>query len=598
MAIYDFFLSRNSAASNVSNYVGHAGRLFYDSADGLFRLSDGVTPGGKILSNLAVASVSVTAPILPMPGELWYNPNTKELWAYYNGQFRGTINPATPTVLGGIKAGPGVVVAADGTLSLDSTGIPFNFGDFYATTESDPPYGASLSSIQPNQDINIVSNGTGTINIIGNLSVYKPDSTVSGAMSNHPVLSINRDGQTQILVPTVDPYEGAVAIIGEPTDTQVPPKQPGVMLHVTGLAPVGVTNYASRIYNDGQNNFAAFVGRRFNGNTSVPTAVKNNDVLLRLSAVGYGATTMPDFGSGRISFVAAEDFTDVAQGGRIEFYTNPIGSNVLTLVGSVTNASGISATKFTGNITGNVTGNISGTTGTFTGNVSANYLKGNVELPAGTATVAPLQFTSGTNLTTPLAGAFEYDGSLFYGTPQDAQRGIIPNQQWYVTVADRTLTYTNMTAQSVFAYAPNVTSGKRYYFRIKFIVTRSAGTNTTALTLAWNGGAGLTRVSYTVQSKIGATGTVGTENMVEYVTTSNFSTPVPISATSNAPSTTTVIITGFVGVNTGGTFDPRISWEGSTAPGTVTVSAGSNFYLYPIGDSGSNPTIIGNWSAT
>jgi hypothetical protein len=37
-------------------------------------------------------------------------------------------------------------------------------------------------------------------------------------------------------------------------------------------------------------------------------------------------------------------------------------------------------------------------------------------LAAGSTTVAPLKFTSGTNLTTPAAGAQEFDGSTFAGT--------------------------------------------------------------------------------------------------------------------------------------------------------------------------------------
>jgi len=47
-------------------------------------------------------------------------------------------------------------------------------------------------------------------------------------------------------------------------------------------------------------------------------------------------------------------------------------------------------------------------------------------LPAGTATAstAPLKLTSGTNLTTPEAGAVEYDGTEFYGTTSTASRTI------------------------------------------------------------------------------------------------------------------------------------------------------------------------------
>lgn len=43
-------------------------------------------------------------------------------------------------------------------------------------------------------------------------------------------------------------------------------------------------------------------------------------------------------------------------------------------------------------------------------------------LPAGTTTEAPLLLTSGTNLTTPVNGAVEYDGSHFYGTTGGTRR--------------------------------------------------------------------------------------------------------------------------------------------------------------------------------
>lgn len=64
-----------------------------------------------------------------------------------------------------------------------------------------------------------------------------------------------------------------------------------------------------------------------------------------------------------------------------------------------------------------------------TGNTgwSPAYTTGSVLiLPAGTATAstAPLKFTSGTNLTTPEAGAVEYDGTEFYGTSSTASRTI------------------------------------------------------------------------------------------------------------------------------------------------------------------------------
>ena len=49
---------------------------------------------------------------------------------------------------------------------------------------------------------------------------------------------------------------------------------------------------------------------------------------------------------------------------------------------------------------------------------------GTVTMPAGTASIAPLKLTSGTNLTTPAAGSVEYDGTNLYFTPSSARKTI------------------------------------------------------------------------------------------------------------------------------------------------------------------------------
>jgi hypothetical protein len=58
-----------------------------------------------------------------------------------------------------------------------------------------------------------------------------------------------------------------------------------------------------------------------------------------------------------------------------------------------------------------------------------------LELKAGTTSVSPFKFTSGTNLTSPTAGSVEYDGTNFYVTPTvgtTEQRGVIPSTQQFV----------------------------------------------------------------------------------------------------------------------------------------------------------------------
>jgi hypothetical protein len=60
---------------------------------------------------------------------------------------------------------------------------------------------------------------------------------------------------------------------------------------------------------------------------------------------------------------------------------------------------------------------------------------GALEIKAGTATVAPLDFNAGTNLSSPNAGSVEYDGTNFYATPTigtTEQRGAISVIQQFV----------------------------------------------------------------------------------------------------------------------------------------------------------------------
>jgi hypothetical protein len=59
-------------------------------------------------------------------------------------------------------------------------------------------------------------------------------------------------------------------------------------------------------------------------------------------------------------------------------------------------------------------------------NFGSQNIIGFVRPTAGTTSAAPLLLSSGTNLTTAAAGAIEYDGTHFYGTPTSAARGHLP----------------------------------------------------------------------------------------------------------------------------------------------------------------------------
>lgn len=356
---------------NVNTYVGEFGTVFYDENTGKLRLSDGVTPGG--VNNL--------------------------------------VPVASTTELGGIKAGPGVNITSEGELTIDISGLPSGFGDFYAYTNTGPTgaTAAWLSSVVTNEDIVISSNGTGSVSVEGRFNVFPTDGPLN---TRSAVFSVDADGQVQMLCPAADSNEGAVTIVGGLDGVYQSPVNTGVMLHVTGIA--GTPGVPSRIYNDAQNAFAAFVARRYNGTALVPTAVLANEEIMRLSGTAHNGTSIPGTANQRITYRALGNQTLTNQGGSIEFATTPLNSTTLTTVATIDNANGFVVTKAT--VTGNLTvGNISATgiTGTLSNGNSnvAIAANGNVSISStGTANVVVVTAT-GANI----AGTANITGNVSAG---------------------------------------------------------------------------------------------------------------------------------------------------------------------------------------
>ena len=318
MAIYDFFLSRNGAPVTGENYVGHTGRLFYDDATREIKISDGVTPGGNPIP-VTVATDATAGSIRPgqafnMDGE-FLRLNTGPSLTVTDNALR--LLPGTSTTIGGIKAGPGIVIASDGTLTIDSAGLSFSFGDFFATTASDVDSStvAVLSSVNENESVVIASNGTGTVKIVGELHVHAVAdgiTDVEGALAVEPVFSVLSTGKIRMLVPDADTAAGAFEIIGNESGDTFPPDQTGVILHTTGNN--GTVN---RVYHDANNNYPIIVGRRYNGTVASPTKVLDGEVFFRIAGQAATDSTFETFGPAKISFVATEDQGPTNQGGKI-----------------------------------------------------------------------------------------------------------------------------------------------------------------------------------------------------------------------------------------------------------------------------------------
>jgi len=419
MAIYDFFLSRNGSASiTAENYLGHVGRLFYDSDNGVIKISDGVTPGGLFI------------------------PYTI----------------ATDTIVGGIKEGPGVTINSEGQILLDSAGLEFTFGDFQGIVGTyaagNPQVGedyALLQSVNANEDIVIASNGTGIVKILGDFSVRSPNGSIDGALLLEPIFRVFNDGKVRFLVPNADPLLGAFEVIGNDTGAIHPPNQTGVIMHTTGNEGL-----PARKYLDGVNNYPVIVGRRYNGSVGALTPVLNNEIFFRVVGQASTGTDFETFGPAKLNFIATEDQGPNNQGGKITFDVTANGTDALNFAVTaleVTATGIVSTVGFVGDLTGNVTigsGNTLDVTGaTVTGLTFSGFDPADV---AGTMTGTTLNSTvvnssltsvgtlTDLTVTNPIVG----DGSQLTGV-RPTVLSALASVDLFLAVSQDATTITNMT---------------------------------------------------------------------------------------------------------------------------------------------------------
>lgn len=202
-----------------------------------------------------------------------------------------------------------------------------------------------------------------------------------------------------------------------------------------------------------------------------------------------------------------------------------------------------------------------------------------ITLAAGTASAGtgPLYFTSGTNLTTNVSGAVEFDGIVFYSTTASG-RGVSPSIMFARQTSDHPLSDNN-TAQNAFSSSLdtwNLQSSTTYWMEGEFYTTHGATSH--AISIGFAGTATLTSISYSALTWVTAVNVQGTaQNSVLIQTTS-------ATALNFAGSNGQEIIkfSGFVSVNDGGTFIPQITY--SAAPGgSPAMKAGSYIRFTPMG---------------
>lgn len=208
-----------------------------------------------------------------------------------------------------------------------------------------------------------------------------------------------------------------------------------------------------------------------------------------------------------------------------------------------------------------------------------------LSVPAGTATVNPLLFNSGTNLTTAAAGGWEYDGAVAYFTPTANCRGVVLSEQIEVMSGTHTLG-TGTAAQFLLngsaAGAVTLPVGA-YEFECFFSLTGMSGTAGT-FGFALGGTATFTQAWWAEANKAAlATASAATDSY-------NTAASTAITA-SNSATTGYAMISGIIRVTVAGTVIPQVSLSVGIA---AIVGANSFFRIRPLG--ASTVQTVGNWS--
>jgi len=336
--IQNLFTSRDNSA-NTETYVGQQGRIWWNPDTNAFYYSDGSTPGGVVITGGSSGN--------GVPGGTTNSVQYNAGGGTFGGSSAFTYSGTTLTITGNVAPGNiltnnylyanGVSIfgntpfAGNTTFANISVTGTANLGNFTINDQT-------LSGTVSGRDVTIATVGTANVEILGAFHVHS-----AGNVESDPEFVIAQDGQATFFVPVIDSSAGAVEIIGSTSGVVVPLGNPGGMLHVTGQ-----NNEASRVYNDGVNNYPVYIGRRFNGTSAAPTGVLGGQTINRIAANPYLTDTagFPTLGTARIDFVATQDQTTTAQGSRIVLSVTPTGSNVQATVASF-DTSGI---ELTGNL--------------------------------------------------------------------------------------------------------------------------------------------------------------------------------------------------------------------------------------------------------
>ena len=216
---------------------------------------------------------------------------------------------------------------------------------------------------------------------------------------------------------------------------------------------------------------------------------------------------------------------------------------------------------------------------------------GSISNPAaGTTSTPPITFTSGTNTTTAVAGAMEYDGNEFFLSPASSSRAIVPSVYWARQHATRALT-SSTSVQKIFGVGTNGALSLPigvYFFECHLFLTGMSGTTGNGAFSIPSGTATTTNFFMQVVGLDATTQT--TAAAVSGGSTATSATGALVAVTGTGTSLS-AIIRGTFEVTSAGTIIPSFALTTGIA---ATVAIGTFFMCYRLG--GASDVSFGNWS--
>jgi hypothetical protein len=240
--------------------------------------------------------------------------------------------------------------------------------------------------------------------------------------------------------------------------------------------------------------------------------------------------------------------------------------------------------------------------GTFTGGT----LTSGLVLAAGTTTLQPVRFQSGTNLTTPVAGVGEYDGTVFYKTSNtnpgralDVQSYYyVSNSTYFVDASSGSVNIPLIGASVTAVNGVNVASGTTYEYEV--VVALEGG--------FFAGQPSQTPTINLTSTTISGTPTVAHTTILETGNnTTGFNNPITLGATRITGATALTALTtgvryylikmsGTVRVTGSGVarIVPTVNFNAGSSENGWSVLSGAKFKLTPIGNG--TVTSVGAWA--